>query len=270
MSSSNIIKQREVPGAVIAPFRFGPVQEAALLTDETAVSGFVPFLEAMFDSTPENPREEYADADGTPEEGHIETTLPEIAGIPEEVHHLQVQEAYEKGLEEGKRLAERGLGNVFKALREAVEEIAGLRAQVLHEAEEDLLTLAIMVARKVIHQEIATDRLILAKVVAAAVNSVSERDEVVIRLNPEDQRLVSAHRQLYLNGLSDDRMLELKADDTVSAGGCIVDPIMGEIDARTETQLNEIFRCLLEERNHQMSLPDRHASERETYAYEEN
>jgi len=270
MSSSNIIKRNGVPDASIAPFHFGSVQEAAPPPISGAPPAFVPFLEALLDPSTglrdEVRAETVAGADELPLE-HPPVVAP---GIPEEEHYHQVQESYERGLEEGKRLAERGLGNVFKALREAVDELSDLRAQVLREAEEDLLKLAIMVARKIIHQEIATDRLILAKVVAAAVKNASERDEIVIRLHPEDQRLVSAHRQLYLNGLSDERMLEIKADDSVSPGGCIVDTVTGEIDARTETQLDEIFRCLLEERNSVISLTPRLAAEREPYAYEEN
>jgi flagellar assembly protein FliH len=182
----------------------------------------------------------------------------------------RVQEGYDKGIEEGKRQAERGLANVFRALREAVDELSGLREQVLREAEEDLLKLAIMVARKVIHQEIATDRLILAKVVAAAVNSASEREEIVIRLNPEDHRLVQAHKNLYLNGFNDDRLLDLKSDDSVAQGGCIVDTAMGEIDARTDAQLDEIFKRLLEEKKNFPGLPQTLVTERDHHAYEEN
>jgi flagellar assembly protein FliH len=162
------------------------------------------------------------------------------------------------------------LANVFKALREAMEELSGLHDQVLRESEEDLLKLAIMVARKVIHQEIATDRLILAKVVSAAIGSASERDEIVIRLNPDDHRVVTAHKNLYLGGCSDDRLMELKSDDSIPPGGCIVDTAMGEIDARTDAQLDEIFRRLLEEKNNTISLAPRLAGEKDHHAYEEN
>ena len=141
---------------------------------------------------------------------------------------------------------------------------------MLRESEEDLLKLAVMIARKVIHQEIATDRMILAKIVAAAVNSASEREDIVIRLNPEDHRLVAAHKHLYLNGFNDDRLLDLKSDDSVTPGGCIVDTAMGEIDARTDAQLDEIFRRLLEEKKNYTVIPQSMVTEREHYASEEN
>jgi hypothetical protein len=45
---------------------------------------------------------------------------------------------------------------------------------------------------------------------------------------------------------------------------------MGEIDARAETQLDEMFRRLIEEKNSSMNLGAKLPGERESYAYEEN
>lgn len=86
----------------------------------------------------------------------------------------------------------------------------------------------------------------------------------------QSQRYITAHRNLYLNGLSDDRQLEIKPDDAVPPGGCIVDTVMGEIDARADTQLDEMFRRLVEEKNSSLVLSAKLPGERESYAYEEN
>jgi flagellar assembly protein FliH len=272
MSSSRILKPDSLLGKSVETYRFDTMRGAMPSQTEGGTSAFVPFLETVFGDSPTGWQE---DAGGThaPGEEEIGQALAVIQappGIPEEEHLALVQEAYGKGFEEGKRQAERGLSSVFKALREAVDEVSGLREQVLRDCEDDLLKLAVLVARKVIHQEITTDRLILAKIVAAAVNSSSERDEIVIRLNPEDHRLVVAHKHLYLNGFSDERVLDLKADDSVTPGGCIVDTAMGEIDARTDSQVDEIFRRLMEERKTLLSIPPDLVVEREHHAYEEN
>ncbi len=270
MSSCKIIKPGGVNDFTIAPFQFDVVSTASLPQPERYASAFVPFTDTLI--PPGNGSAEREGRGDSPNHagGDDLPAVVQVAGVPEEEHFRQVQESYDRGFEDGKRQAERGLANVFKALRDAVEDLSGLRGHVLRETEEDILKLVFRIARKVIHQEIATDRLILAKVVSAAVCSSSERDEIVLRLNPDDHRLVTAHRNLYLNGLSDDRQLEIKSDDTVSPGGCIVDTIMGEIDARAETQLDEMFRRLLEEKNSSLVLSAKLPGEREPYAYEEN
>jgi len=272
MSSSNIIRRDISAMAGIVPYRFGSADRSELSSDGNPALGFVPLLGTLFGDAPaDSVRGAGAETaeDGSDEGGSIQVR-EDPPGISEEEVFQRVQEGFDKGFEEGKRQAEKGLANVFRALREAVDELSGLREQVLREAEEDLLKLAIMVARKVIQQEIATDRLILAKIVAAAVNSASEREEIVIRLNPEDHRLVAAHKNLYLNGFNDDRLLDLKSDDSVTPGGCIVDTAMGEIDARTDAQLDEIFRRLMEEKKNSPGLPQTIVLERDHHAYEEN
>lgn len=271
MSSSKIIKSDCADGIHIEKYTFDTVHGPVAADPEVRAKEFVPFL-AMMNEDMEDCREDLPE--GGDECGAAEELLPaeceELTSVSEQELCRQIQDGYDRGFEEGKRQAERGLANVFKALREAMEELAGLREQVLRESEEDLLKLSIMVARKVIHQEIATDRLILAKVVSAAIGSAPERDEIVIRLNPEDYRIVTAHKNLYLNGCGDDRLMDLKADDSIPQGGCIVDTAMGEIDARTDAQLDEIFRRLLEEKCNSMNLVSIPAGEKEHHAYEEN
>lgn len=268
MSSSNIIKTAQTASFSIESYRFGSVQNSA--PGQSSSSPFVPYLDVMLAGTSQAVGAGAVTGQDC-QEGEESLEMAVIhQGIPEEEHFQRVQEAYDKGFEEGKRQAERGLANVFKALRDAVEELSGLRQQVLRESEDDLLKLAVMVARKVIHQEISTDRLILAKVVAAAVGSTSERDEIIIRLNPDDFRLVNAHRSLYLNGLSSERSLELKSDETIALGGCVVDTVMGEVDARTDAQVDEIFKKLLEERSSYSALADTRFDERVGYVAEEN
>ena len=272
MSSSKIIKPGVTAAAGIVLYRFASADRSEQPANDNKTAGFVPYLETLFGDAPAHscqPDGVETSGDDPDDECSLQVR-EESSGISEEEVFQRVQEGFDKGFEEGKRQAERGLANVFRALREAVDELSGLREQVLREAEEDLLKLAIMVARKVINQEIATDRLILAKVVAAAVNSASEREEIVIRLNPDDHRLVAAHKNLYLNGFNDDRLLDLKSDDSVTPGGCIVDTAMGEIDARTDAQLDEIFRKLLEEKKNSPGLPQTIVMERDHHAYDEN
>lgn len=273
MSSSNIIKPNAAAMAGIVPYRFASADHAGLPSSGGSTSTFVPFLETLSGEAPAASGwlAQTGPDENMPEQGDSLAVREEPPpGISEEEVAQRVRDGYEKGFEEGKRQAERGLANVFRALREAVEDLDGLRDQVLRESEEDLLKLAVMIARKVIHQEIATDRMILAKIVAAAVSSASEREDIVIRLNPEDHRLVAAHKHLYLNGFNDDRLLDLKSDDSVTPGGCIVDTAMGEIDARTDAQLDEIFRRLLEEKKNYTVIPQSMVTEREQYASEEN
>jgi flagellar assembly protein FliH len=251
MSSSRIIKYGEATDTPILEYQYEIIQDQPVQSEPWPDSdGFVPLVTVLgFDSPSVQLLCDVADeGNDAVEEECAETTEEVQVGISEDELLQRVQESYERGFEEGQRQAERGLANVFKSLREGISEVINLREQILRDCEEDLLKLSIIVARKIVHQEITQDRSILAKVVTAAIDVTSESDDIIVRLNPEDYKLVTSNKLNYLNGSCGERPLNLKPDEAVSFGGCIVDTVMGEIDARLETQLEEVHKRLMEER----------------------
>lgn len=181
-----------------------------------------------------------------------EPAMPSLEGmivLSEEEFQAKVDELYRNGMDEGRRQAERGLANVFKSLRDGVTALTGLRSRLLKESEEDLLKLSVMIARKIVQREITQDPAILASIIAAAVGGCAERDRVVVRLNPGDYGVVAANRQTFLAGIGDDAPITFTPDEAVGPGGCLVETATGTVDARIESQLDEIYRTLLEERS---------------------
>jgi flagellar assembly protein FliH len=235
MSSSRIIKfQPDAKDESVTSFSFRPIGQAP---DNHSGGGFVPL--GLFD-TSELTGIVQVSPKGAPE--------PDSVMISEDDLNRRLHEAFENGLAEGKNLAERGLLNVFKALRTASEGIHTLREKILRESEDELLKLIIMVARKVILREVSQDRGILSEVIQNAISGLSERDEITVRLNPDDYALATTGREdLLRKELASERM-SLKPDSTVLPGCCMVDTDMGTINASIDAQLDEIYRRLLEER----------------------
>jgi flagellar assembly protein FliH len=273
MSSSNIIKAARFADPSIQEYRYESLGNQVTRSIRVFEShGFVPMMygagsESLSLQLQNNPADEGYET-GQDENGETRGVFP--PGITEDELLQRVQESYDRGFEEGQRQAERGLDNVFKALRGGVSEIFELRRRLLRDCEEDLLKLSILVARKVVQQEIAQDRGILAKVVASAIDGISERDDIVVRLNPEDYRQVTTHKQHNLNNLNAERPISLKPDEAVSFGCCIIETVMGEIDARLETQLEEIYKRLIDERVGPISISHTILNDKEQHAYEES
>lgn len=269
MSSSKIIKSGNVMDTSVLEYQYEILNNLPVQSDPRPdIDGFVTLISTLgLEPSPAQLCCDVADDENESiEEESPETTDEVQVGISEDELLQRVQESYDRGLEEGQRQAERGLTNVFKSLRDAISGVINLREQILRDCEEDLLKLSILVAGKIVRQEITQDRGILAKVVTAAIDSASESDDIVVRLNPEDYKLVTSQKLHYLNGLSGERALNLKPDDTVSFGGCIIDTVMGEIDARLETQLEEIQKRLMEERSGLIGVPHDILNDEEPYA----
>jgi len=250
MSSSRIIRSGMASAHTVRSFSFESMSVqspwAPLAPAESSdAGGFVPL--ALGVSLPAALPAEGADPSPAP--GELIIPPEGMLMLSEDELQTKVDEVYHNGMEEGRRQAERGLANVFKSLRDAVAAVTGLHARVLKESEEDLLQLAMMIARKIVQQEITQSREVLASVVAAAVGGCAARDRVVIRLNPDDYATVSANRQRYLGGLGDEGQISLAPDETIMGGGCLVESATGTVDARIDSQLDEIYRILLEERS---------------------
>ncbi len=233
MSSSKIIKMADRNSTGVSEFSFRNIgQSGGLAPAEQGTGGFVPM--ALFQV-------------GDSQDQAIDAGPPVIE-ISEEDLNLRTSDAFNSGLKEGKELAERGLVNVFRALRSSSETIHNLRDKILRESEDELINLVMLVARKVIIHEVTQDRTILAGVVQNAIAALSAREEIVVHINPDDYLLVtSGHDQLLHNELINERLL-LKPDPTVSSGFCLVETEMGTVDASLEGQLEQIYRSLIEQR----------------------
>jgi len=238
MSLSKVIKLAKTDGANITEFNFRNIGQAGIDFSATQNSGnsFVPMgLFQGFDHT-----------DSSGEEA-IDTGPPPIE-ISEDDLNQRINDAFNAGLKEGKDLAERGLINVFRALRASSESIHDLRDKILRESEDEIINLIMLVARKVIIQEISQDRSILAGIVQNALAGLSAREEITVRINPEDYQLVTSGRdELLHKELLSERLL-LKPDPSVVIGFCLIDTAMGTIDASLDGQLDQLYRSLLDRR----------------------
>ena len=240
MSSSKIIKQVAHGSATeISEYSFRNIGVLSVVASTAQSTGsFVPM--ALFQGVNQQ---------GLPEEEEEEVVSgPPPIEISEDELDQRISEAFNAGLKEGKDLAERGLINVFRTLRSSSEAIHNLRDKILRESEDELINLIMIVARKVIIREIAQDRAILAGVVQHALAGLSAREEITVRINPDDYLLVTSGRDELLHSeLLNERLL-LKPDPSVAAGFCVVDTAMGTVDASLDSQMDQIYQSLLDQR----------------------
>ena len=93
--------------------------------------------------------------------------------------------AYEQGFRQGEEAARQALtaqlSPVLSAFQQAATETADLRATVLQQAEEDIITLAFQLARKIIQREVLEHREVLQITLKRALAYVVEQDQIVVR-----------------------------------------------------------------------------------------
>jgi len=152
--------------------------------------------------------------------------------------------AYEQGFRQGEEAARQVLTAQFSpvlgAFQQATAEIAHLRATVLQQAEEDIITLAFQLARKIIQYEALEHREILAATLTRALERVVAQDQIVVRVHPDDLHYATEIKEEPGHAPGDIKTLTVQGDTNVSRGGCLVESRLGTIDARIEAQFEEL------------------------------
>ncbi|MCK9260988.1 MAG: flagellar assembly protein FliH [Azoarcus sp.] len=191
-----------------------------------------------------------------PEPAEFESSLPEGFQLPtaddiERMHEEARATGREEGLSEGRAEgieAGREAGYAEgKAQAEAeAERLAGLAdeldaamTKIDEEVADELLALAIEIARQVLQHTLATQPDSVTETIRAALQQLPQ-SHAQIRLNPEDLALAREHlgEQLSHGG---HRLIE---DESIARGGCRVEASGAQIDATMETRWRRVLESL--------------------------
>src|SRR5262249_50298598 len=111
-------------------------------------------------------------------------------------------------------------------------------------AEPELVKLAMAIAERIVHTEVAENKHVIVENVRSALTRLVNREVVTLRLNPTDLETIRQYRDSIL-AASDVEHLRIVEDQRVDRGGVVVETEAGTIDAKIATQLREAKRALL-------------------------
>lgn len=148
----------------------------------------------------------------------------------------RLQAAAETEAEIEKRVSDRQ-----SQLAETLEKLAGLSNEIVGHVESDLVELAIQIAKKIVRREVTIDREIALTLVRVSLSKLNQRTAAEVHLNPDDLAYINSRQ----DAIDFRGALTLVEDPSVSLGGCLVHTDTGEVDARIESQFDEIAFGLL-------------------------
>jgi flagellar assembly protein FliH len=155
------------------------------------------------------------------------------------------REAFAKGYEQGERSGAEAAGKrgeaMLRRLAETLTELTTLRATMIRQTEAQIVELALAVARRVLHREIALDRNLLIAIARVALDRLGECAQVTVRLHPEEYEATGAARVAEFSGSN----VTFVSDARIARGGCRIESEMGLLDAGVDAQIQEIARALL-------------------------
>lgn len=125
-----------------------------------------------------------------------------------------------------------------------VELIESDRRRQWAEAEQQIVSFTLELARKVVKDDAKVNHEIAVSVVRNALRRVVKTDHIRIRVNAADLTTVRDRREDLLALIDGINQMEVVEDRRVGPGGCVVDTSGGTIDARVDTQFDELETAL--------------------------
>lgn len=156
------------------------------------------------------------------------------------------QEGFATGIEQGKQA---GLDQYQQLLTEANDIVTSATNDyysTIEQSDETILDLAITIAGKIIHQELAEKPDAFISIVHAAIKEIKDKSDIAIYLHPDNYDLVVQQKDEMKRLVDKDIRIAVYIDDDLNAGSCLIEHPSGQIDAGIDTQLKELRETLHE------------------------
>ncbi len=157
-----------------------------------------------------------------------------------EIEHEAYKKGYEAGREEGYKEGQAEVMRLVDRLGTIISTAVDIRDDIIRASEKLMTDMILMIARKVIKDEIVERREVVINNIKEAIIRVKDRDRIDIRVNFADLDMTTAHKDELIRMMESLKKVNIYEDSRVDRGGCIIDTDVGAIDARISTQLDTI------------------------------
>ena len=161
-----------------------------------------------------------------------------------EIEHEAYKKGYDAGREEGYKEGQAEVMRLIDRLGTIVSTAVDIRDDIIKSSEKLMTEMILMIARKVIKDEIVERREVVINNIKEAIKRVKDRDRIDIRVNFADLDMTTAHKDELIKMMESLKKVNIYEDSRVERGGCIIETDVGAIDARISTQLDAIEEAI--------------------------
>jgi flagellar assembly protein FliH len=225
-------------------------RESTLLTnaDEYAASIrneaelYVRQLRAEVDALNAGAEQRYAEAQSVKEQAESEAAalVAQAQGEADSVRDTARQEGFEAGREEGLRRRYEEAGEHLKSLEAIFNQLSQFRRQVRFYVEKDSIRLAVLLAKKILQQELKINKQVVLQILAKTLAGLEGTGTFRVWLHPEDHQFALAARPALEKFLGEEQSLSLRTKPDLAKGSVLIESDRDVIDATLASQLHHL------------------------------
>lgn len=161
---------------------------------------------------------------------------------------LGKKQGHEEGFNQGLQDAQVKVDQTVAQLRQCLQNLSNPIEEQGHLVEQAVLNLSLAVSRAVIHRELKLDSSQVLSTIQHAIQNLPDSSKgIKVRLNPQDVDYAKQAKESFENSL------EVMADASINAGGCLVETSSQLIDYTIEKRFQKTVHAMLFEASKQDS-----------------
>lgn len=158
-----------------------------------------------------------------------------------------MEEAWQRGYAEGMEAA-RAQNEAILAEAEQIRQSAAQEHEsILQGLEAEMVELVLGIAHKAVAGELLTNRDVILQLIEDALPNCSNKNGAVLKVCPTDCDYLNDNKEKLFTITEGADGLEIKKDSTLRAGDCIIETLLGNVDAGVNTRLDKIEEAFREQ-----------------------
>ncbi|MBY9081883.1 flagellar assembly protein FliH [Paenibacillus sp. HN-1] len=152
---------------------------------------------------------------------------------------------YEEGLLEAEKEMREKLAIVMEEAQAVLTEAYKARDLIIQEAEPFLVELSCDIAEKIVEKQLTIEPAFTIELIRRNLARKREQGIISLCVAPSQFTFVNAAREELTLAIDSQAELQILPDSTVKDHGCVIRSSFGSVDARIDTQLQEIKKELI-------------------------
>lgn len=154
------------------------------------------------------------------------------------------QAGYRQGLEEAEAQVRGQYEQLLGEAQAIIESAVSIKHQLIQESEPFLIELSCSIAEKIITRQLSIEPEWSIELIKKVLMRRREQGIITLCVSAEHFQFVLDAREELMLAIDSQAELQIIPDPTVHDHGCVIRSSFGSIDARIDTQLNEIKKGL--------------------------
>lgn len=175
----------------------------------------------------------------------IEKAKAESEEIKKREYETARKEGYEEGFKKGHDESIKQSQDLREEAENVLEEAHRVSREYIDNRKEEIVTLAIGIAEKIIGYKCSLDDEVIKRIINDSINSCAAKKQLIIRVNPMDYAPVDCRRDEILKIMGEKVILNIVRDNSIKRGGCRLESESCFVDADIDSQLEKIKQALL-------------------------